>query len=154
MMRQADIERTELVRLPASGRRLEAETLRVDQRNDGEGCSAIGQVDAANAAVILDKDAQEVLVSDALGMASRLDTCHHEAILGGDLLHHTLLLPLPDDLVLNVRQIERHGRFPIGLASSRPLNSLVDQPVAIGVAMVARLHCQDLLNKEADAMRG
>ena len=70
VMSQADIERTELVRLPASGRRLEAETLRVDQRNDGEGCSAIGQVDAANAAVILDKDAQEVLVSDALGMAS------------------------------------------------------------------------------------
>ena len=154
MMSQADVERAELVRLPARGRRLEAEALRVDQRDDSERRSAIGQIDAANAAVILDKDAQEVLVRDALGMTGRLDTCHHEAILGRDLLHHALLLPLPDDLVLNVRQIERHGRLPIGLASSRPLNSLVDQPVAIGVAMVACSHCQDLLNKEADAMRG
>ena len=154
MISQIDIESAELVWLPASGRRLEAEALRVDQRNDSEGCSAIGQIDAANAAVILDKNAQEVLVCDLLGMASSLDACHHEAILGGDLLHHSLLLPLPDDFVLNVRQIERHGRLPTGLARARSLNSLVDQPVSIGMAMMTCMHRQDLLNKEADAVRG
>ena len=65
-----------------------------------------------------------------------------------------MLLLLPVDFVLNARQIERHGRFPLGLASVRPADSLVDQPIAIRVAMVTCSHCQDLLNIEADAVRG
>ena len=70
MMGQTDIESTEHVWRPASCGRLETEALWVDQGNDRERRAAIWKIDAANAAVVFDKNAQEVLVGDALGMAS------------------------------------------------------------------------------------
>lgn len=57
MMGKVDVERAERVGCPASGRRLEAEASWVDQGNDSHLGSAIGQVYAAGAAVVLDKDA-------------------------------------------------------------------------------------------------
>lgn len=152
MIGQVDIECTEHVRCPAGSRGLEAEARWVDQRNDRERCATIWQVDAANAAIVLDEDAQVVLVSDALGMTSRLDTCHHEAILGGYFLHHTLLLLLCLDFVLDLRHVETHGRLPLTLASVRPLHSLVDKLFAVGMAVETGPDSQDLLDKEADAV--
>ena len=57
MMGKVDVERAERVGCPASGRRLEAEACWVDRGNDSHLGSAIGQVYAAGAAVVLDKDA-------------------------------------------------------------------------------------------------
>ena len=69
-MGQADSEGAQSVWLPASRGGLKAEASRVDQRHDGHGCAAVGQIDTANASVVLDKHAQEVLVRDTLGVAS------------------------------------------------------------------------------------
>ena len=65
-----------------------------------------------------------------------------------------MLLLLADNFVLDFPQIERHGSLPFGLASIRPSHSLVDQPFAVGMAMVTSANCQDLLNIEADAVCG
>lgn len=72
---------TESVWLPASRGGLESEARRVNQRDDSHGCAAVWQIGTASATVVLDKHAQEVLVRDALGVAGRLDTSHHELVL-------------------------------------------------------------------------
>ena len=66
VMCETDCEHAEGHGLPSAGRRLIAEALGVDEGNDRERGAAVGQIDAANASVELDQDAQEVLVSDAL----------------------------------------------------------------------------------------
>ena len=76
--------------------RLETEALWVDQRDDRERCATVRQVYTADTSVVLYQDAEEVLVSDLLGMASGLDASHHEAILWRDFLHHALLLLLTE----------------------------------------------------------
>ena len=68
-MGQADVEGAESYRHPAVRGWLEAEALWVDQRDDRERCATVGQVHAADTSVVLDQDAEEVLVSDLLGMA-------------------------------------------------------------------------------------
>ena len=86
---------------PAVGRRLIAEALGVDEGNDRERSAAVGQIDAAHASVVLNQDAKEVLVGDALCMGRRLHTLHHEAIFRGDGLSHTMLLLLCHDIILD-----------------------------------------------------
>ena len=81
MMSQAELECTKLLGHPAACGRLETETGWVDNRDDRKRSTAIGEIDAANASLILDQDAEEILVREFLGMASCLNSSHHELIL-------------------------------------------------------------------------
>ena len=53
---------------------------------------------------------------------------------------------------MDISQVERHGRLPIGHAGIRSLDSLIDQSMTVGMAMVTSMDSQDLLNEEADTV--
>ena len=107
-MGQTDSERTELHGGPAARGRLESEAGRVDDGDDCERSTAIWEIDAANTSFVLDQDAEEVLVGDLLAVASRLNSSHHELILGRERLHHTLLLLLCGNFVFDLIKFEVH----------------------------------------------
>ena len=151
-MGQFEVEGTKRHRHPASCRGLEAEASWVDQRNDGHGHSAVGQIDAADASIELDEDAQEVLVGDTLGVGSCLHSRHHELVLWGELLDLTLLLFLSSHFILDLGQIERHLGGPVGVASFRPVDSLIYESMSMDVTVVTASDSQDLLDVEADSM--
>ena len=79
---KVDSEVAERIGVPSALRRLESEAGWVHQRNDGQRHARVGQINAADATVVLDQAAQEVLVGDAFGMDCGLNTRHHELILG------------------------------------------------------------------------
>ena len=80
MMSQADLECTEWNGGPAVRGRLEAEASWVADGDDCERSAAIGEIDAANTSFVLDQDAEEILISDLLAVASSLNSSHHELI--------------------------------------------------------------------------
>lgn len=124
-MGQANCEGAKSVWLPASRGGLKAEAGWVDQRHDGHGRAAVGQIDAASASVVLDKYTQEVLVRDTLSVASRLHTSHHELIFWRDSLLDTLLLLGINNFVANFAKVNSHRVLPVSHASARSLNCLV-----------------------------
>jgi len=137
---------------PASCGRLEAEALGVDQGNNGHGLAAVGEIDTADAAVILDEDAEEVLVGDSLRVAGSLHTSHHERVLFRDHLLHALLFLELSNLVLDLVQLEVQVRGPIRDASVGAFNCLVDKAMAVDVRVVSDTLGQDLLHIERNAM--
>ena len=108
MMGQADLECTEWHGSPTARRRLEAEAGWVADGNDRERSAAIREVNATNTSLVLDQDAEEILVGDLLAMASRLDSSHHELILWRERLHDTLLLLLCSNIVFDLIKFEAH----------------------------------------------
>ena len=108
MMSQAELECTELLGHPAARGRLESETGWVDNGDDRKRSAAVGEIDAANASLILDQDAEEILVRELLGMASCLNSSHHELIFWRERLHDTLLLLLCFNFVFDFIKFEAH----------------------------------------------
>jgi hypothetical protein len=145
-------EGSEQVWLPATLGSGEAEAGGVDERDDGHLGTAIGQIDAAHTSVVGDLNAKVISVRDSLGSASRLDTSHHERILGRDLLLDTLLLLELGNIVLDLAEIEVELGLPVSNTGGRALNGVVDEFVHVGVAMMAGTNGQSLLNKEANSM--
>ena len=108
MMLQTDLECTELHRGPAARGRLEAETGWVANGDNCEWSAAIREIDAANTALVLDQDTEEILVGDLLAVASRLNSSHHELILWRERLHDTLLLLLCGNIVFDLIKFKVH----------------------------------------------
>ena len=108
MMGQADLECTEWHGSPTARGRFETEAGWVADRNDCEGSAAIREINATNTSLVLDQDAEEILVGDLLAMASRLDSSHHELILWRERLHDTLLLLLCSNIVFDLIKFEAH----------------------------------------------
>jgi len=151
-MSKADGERTESIWLPASRGGHKSEACWVDQRNDSHRCTTVGQVDAANATIVFDEHAQEVLVRDALGVTSRLHTSHHELVLCRNFLLDTLLFLHSDYLVLNISKINSQLVMPFGNSCMRSLNCLVDELVTVGVAVAFSMNSHALFDVEADTV--
>ena len=59
---EVELESAESHGFPATSGRLEAEASRVDNGNDSHRHTAVGKIDAAGAAVVLNENAEEVLV--------------------------------------------------------------------------------------------
>ena len=152
MVGEVDREGTQRLGLPASRGGLEAEAGGVDEGYDGHGSAAVGEISAADAAIELNEDAEEVLVGDFPGVAGGLDASHHEGVLGRDLLLDALLLLELGDLVLDVVEGEVHLGLPFGHSGVGTLDGLVDEAVSVGVRMVADVDGADLLHEEGDAV--
>ena len=152
VMLQIESKHAKRLRFPAASRRLEAEAGRVDNRDDRHWHAAVRKIDAASATVVLDEDAKEILVLDLLGVASGLETSHHELILLGDRLHHSVLLLLLGDFVTDVIEVELHVGEPFALARVRTLDGLVHEALSVSMRMVTCFDSQPLLNVEADTV--
>ena len=90
MLIQADSERPVDSGAPALIGHL-GEALWVHNGHDREGHAAVRQVSAAGAPVIRQLHFEEIFVGDVLAVGGRLHASHHELVLLGDLLLHTLL---------------------------------------------------------------
>ena len=62
------------------GQRLGAEELRIDDGHDGHGHAGVRQVDAADAAIVLQSNRKEVLIGEVFGVAGRLERGHCELV--------------------------------------------------------------------------
>ena len=152
MLSEVDSEVTEGLGHPAGLGDLKAEAGRVDERDDRHRSAAIGQINAADAAIVLDLDTEIVLVGDRLAVSGGLHTSHHELVLWGDILLHTLLLLRLSDIVLDLRQIKGQSGAPVAITSIGSHNALLHKPVGVGVRVVLSLHGKALLNKELDGL--
>ena len=151
-MGKADSEGAKSIRGPAVGRNLVAEAGWVDKRHDSQRSAAVRQIDTTNASIVLNEHAQEVLIGDALGVAGRLHTSHHELVLWRNGFHDTLLLLLINNFVLDFAHIELHGGFPISDTGSGSLDSLVNKPVVVCVTVATSADSHHLLDIETDSM--
>ena len=91
-------------------RRREAEASWVDHWDNGEWKRAVGDVDAADAAIVFDFSCEEVLVADILAVDGGLDGCHLEHVFWGAFLDCTFLLFLAIDFVLDFAQVKFHRK--------------------------------------------
>ncbi len=153
MMLKIKVEGTERHGHPASCGRLEAETCRVDQGDNGHGHAAVWQVDAADTSLVLDKHAQEVIVCDFLTVRGSLNASHHELVFRGDLFHLALLFLLTCDFILDVAKIEGHLVSPVSNSCVWSINGLVDESVSVNMTVVADSHGQYLLHIKTDSLR-
>lgn len=151
-MGETELELTEHVRSPAALVRLEAEAGGVDERDDSERHAAVGKVDAADTSVVLNLNTEEVFIGDFLGVAGGLNTLHHERIFRGNLLLDTLLLLHLGNIILDFCQVESKLSGPVGNTSSWSIDSAIDEPVSVGVAVVISMDGKSLLDEEGDAM--
>ena len=85
-------------------------------------------------------------------MAGGLNTLHHERIFRGNLLLDTLLLLHLGDFILDFSQVESKLSGPVGNTSSWTIDSAIDEPVSVGVAVVISMDGKSLLDEEGDAM--
>ena len=91
------------------------------------------------------------MVRDSLGVASSLNTRHHELIFLGDGLGDSLLFLLLLDLVLDFGQVESHVLRPVSLTSCwRIISSSLNQLVSVGMAVVTNPDSESLLDVESD----
>ena len=151
-MGETELELTEHVRSPAALVRLEAEAGGVDERDDSERHAAVGKVDAADTSVVFNLNTEEVFIGDFLGVAGGLNTLHHERIFRGNLLLDTLLLLHLGDFILDFSQVESKLSGPVGNTSSWSIDSAIDEPVSVGVAVMISMDGKSLLDEEGDAM--
>lgn len=106
-MVKIDLEESEVVWLPVV-RWLEAEASWVYKRDDSHLHAAIWEVNAADAALVLALNTESVGVLDVLGVASWLNTGHHELIFWGDFLLDTLLLSEVLHFIFNLVEFDCH----------------------------------------------
>ena len=151
-MGETELELTEHVRSPAALVRLVAEAGGVDERDDSERHFAVGKVDAADTSVVLNLNTEVVFINDFLRVAGSLNTLHHEHIFRGNLLLDTLLLLHLGDIILDFCQVESKLSGPVGNTSSWSIDSAIDEPVSVGVAVVISMDGKSLLDEEGDAM--
>ena len=101
---------------------------------------------------VLDLDTEIVLVGDRLAVRGGLNTSHHELVLWGDILLHTLLLLRLGDIVLYLRQIKGQSGAPITITSIGSHNELLHKLVGVDVRVVLSIHGKALINKELDGL--
>ena len=128
--------------------RLESEASRINQRHNSQRHARVGQIDTADATVVVKLHAQSIVVGGVFGVGRGLYTRHKELILGGDLLLHALLLLRVFHLVSNLVQIYVHVRGPTALTFVRTGASLFDQLSANGMRMMTNSQMKHLLHKE------
>ena len=104
MVAQIDLEHctiAEIKRHPVAWRE-EAEAGRVDKRHDSHWHAAIRKVNTADTSVVLEFNAQEVLVLAMFAVACGLDSSHHELILWRNFLLDALLLSPFSHFIFNL----------------------------------------------------
>ena len=149
---QVDVEGAKLVGGPAGLRGGEAEAGRVHNGDDSERSATVWQVNAADASIVLNEHAEEVVVAEAFGVSGGLNALHHEHVLLGDGLLNTLLLLGAGNFVLDLSQVELHLLLPVSLASSGRVGCLpLNEPVSVGVTMMTTPDGENLLDVEANA---
>ena len=144
-MGKVHVEGAELVRSPSLGWDI-AEESGVERRDDGHLHAGIGKVYTADAAIVLEGHAQEVLVGELLGVAGGLKRGHHELILLGDLLLLALLGLHLSDFVLDVVEVDFHGFSPAALLSVGTIDVLCDDGLGRVIMMMTDVLFQFLLD--------
>jgi hypothetical protein len=154
-MVKIDLEESKVVWLPVV-RRLEAEASWVDERNDSHLHAAIREVNAADTALVLALNAESVGVLDVLGVASWLNTGHHELVFWRDLLLDTFLLSEVLHFVLDLVEFDGHLLRPVALSCSRSIDLFLDEMSCHGMVVMLvlvgdlkllfdeKLHCRYL----------
>jgi len=89
--REIQLEEAKLLGSPTTWG-LETKASGVDDWDDREWHTGIGQVGAASASIVLKLNLEEVLVHDMARVGRRLDSCDHEHILRRQFDLHTALL--------------------------------------------------------------
>ena len=130
---QSDGEWTEIGGLPATWR-FKSEAGGVHKWNDRKWSPSVRKVNTANAAFVLELDANEILVDDVATVAGWLECSHREHILWWDFHNFALFLLISTfDLVLNFRQVQKQLFFKLFLACFGSCHLFFDKSVALTV---------------------